>query len=206
MMRFEPVLPSHYFEQQGPRFIPEIGVLFFIKVSTLSIDGDKGLYGADILSFDSKDGKPIPLLSRLIPSAEAAVFEDVVKKFAAKIRNTSLYHFKASGYVEMKNVFGKQVARVELPARYLLPNRNRSFDIEVIKETQSFWQRHSFFGPYTATLVLNIPGQEIPAVMREKFWVFPWKEALAALFIFGLFALLRGRIWKSGKALLVGSK
>lgn len=202
MMRFQTVLPEHYFEKEGPRFIPELGVLFFIKVPLFGLDRAGGLYGAEILAFESKDGKPVPLLSRIVSEARAAVFEDIVKTFTSKIRNTGLYHFKASGYVEIKNVLGMTVAKEDLPPRYLLPNRNRAFETPVITEQESFWKRNSYIGPYTATLVLNIPESDTPVTMREQFWVFPFKTMSAALFGLVALFLLRRRIWAASRTLM----
>lgn len=206
MMRFQAVLPEHYFAAGGPRTIPELGVLFFIKIASLTLDGEGGLYDADILQFQGTDTSPVPLLDwllgQIISEAQAGVFEDVVKKFATKIRNTGLYHFKVSGTIEIKNMLGQTVAKAELPPRYLLPGRNRSFDIQVIEEEESFWKRNTYFGPYTAIMVLNIPESETPVVIREKFWVFPWKTVSSTLFMLAILFVLRRRIWGAGKVLL----
>lgn len=208
MMRFQAVLPEHYFAKGGPRTIPELGVLFFIKIAPLTLDGEGGLYDADILEFQGTDTLPVPLLDRLlgqiISEAKAGVLEDMVRKFAAKIRNTGLYHFKASGTIEIKNMLGQTVAKAELPPRYLLPNRNRSFDIQVIEGEESFWRRNTYFGPYTAVMVLNIPESDTPVIMQEKFWVFPWKTVLLLVFLAVILLLLRKRLWGAIRVLVSG--
>jgi len=211
MMRLQAVLPEHYFEDQGlasggPRLIPEVGVLFFIKISPFTLEGEQGLYAAQILSFETEGASPLPLLGKIIPQARASVFEDMVKSFAAKIRNTGLYHFKASGYVEMKNIFGITVARADVPGRYLLPNRNRAFAIPVIKEGESFLKNLSYVGPYSARMALNIPGQAEPLEMEERFWVFPWKMLGSVLLTITILFFLRKRIQAAVKALLAGSR
>lgn len=214
MMRLQAVLPEHYFaeggpaspSQGGPRLIPEVGVLFFIKIPSLTLEGEQGLYAAQILSFETKGASPLPLLGRIIPQAKASVFEDMVKSFATKIRNTGLYHFKASGYVEMKNIFGITVAKADIPGRYLLPNRNRAFAIPVIKEGESFWKNISYAGPYSARMVLNIPGQSAPLEMEESFWVFPWKMLSLVLPTLIILFFLRKRIRGAGKRIFAALK
>ena len=150
---------------------------------------------------EAKDANPWPFLS-FIPQARASVFEEMARSFLARIRNTGLYHYQASGYVEIKETFGKRIARNDIPARYLLPNRNRSFDIDVIQGEQSFWRRNSYFGPYTAQLVLYIPERDAQLIMKEHFWVFPWKTVLVLFAMAIAFLLTRRRIRMAGKALL----
>lgn len=210
MMRFQSVLPEHYFEATGPRFIPELGVLFFIKVPLLTLEGDRPAYRAEVLSVTPKDTDHISLLEKtFIGRAQAGVFEDAVKTLVAKVRNTGIYHFKARGFVEIKNLFGKTAAKVDLQERYLLPNKNRNLDIQVFppppEKTESFtsntwnwiayqFKKNSYLGPYSATLTLSIPN-EPPAVSTISFWVIPWKfwlPILAAFFLI-LYVLIKFR-------------
>ncbi len=116
MMRFQAVLPEHYFEEEGPRFVPELGVLFFIKISSLNLDGIKNPYQVEIISVEPKDASHIKLLEDIISKAKAGIFEDAVKTLTAKIRNTGVYHFKASGFVEIKNLFGQSRSGKSIPA------------------------------------------------------------------------------------------
>ena len=202
MMRFRAVPPKHYFAESGPRLIPEIGVLFFIRLASLSLEGGQDLYGAEILAFEKKGAKPIPVISSITPVAQASVIENFVQTFAVQVRNTGFYHFKTNGSIEVLDLFGNTVAKADMPEKYLLPNRNRSFDIDIIQGEQSFWRRNSYFGPYTAQLVLYIPGRDAPLIMKEQFWVFPWKTILVLLVVAVAFLLTRRRIRMAGKALL----
>lgn len=222
MMRLKAVFPEHYFEEQGPRFIPELGVLFFIKVSALSLDGGKNPYQAEIISVDPKKAKRIGIMEKIISTAKAGVFEDVIKTLTAKVRNTGLYHFKASGFVEIKNLFGKTVYKTELENRYLLPNRSRDLDIRVfppppektgsamkdLRNSISYsLKENSYLGPYNAVLTLNVPD-EPPVVFQTDFWIIPWKFWLPAAIIFcALFYVLikfKNRIRSFFKILMKG--
>lgn len=223
MMRFKAVLPEHYFEAQGPRFIPELGVLFFIKVSALSLDGVKNPYQAEIISIDPKNAKHIGIMEKIISTAKAGVFEDTIKILSAKIKNTGFYHFKASGFLEIKNIFGRTVYKTELENRYLLPDRSRNLEIKVfpppLEKTDSsiknLWnsvfyslKENSYLGPYNAVLTLNIPG-EPPAVFQTNFWIIPWKFWLPAIMIilgvFYIFIRFRGRINNFFRVLIKGN-
>jgi hypothetical protein len=203
MMRFQAVLPEHYFEEQGPRFVPELGVLFFIKVPYLALEEGKPGYGAEIISVDPKDTNHIGWLEKIfVGQAKAGVFEDAVKTLVAKVRNTGIYHFKSSGYVEIKNLFGKTVAKIDLKERYLLPNKDRNLGIQVLPpppgKTDSFasnlwnsivyqFKKNSYLGPYSATLTLAIPDKP-PVVSTINFWVIPWKF-WSPILAFGLLIL-----------------
>ena len=187
MMRFQAVLPEQYFENQGPRSVPELGVIFFIKIPLLTLGGNKTHYSAEILSIEAKDADKIGFIGQ----AKANVFEDAVKTLVAKIKNTGIYYFKSSGYLEIKNAFGVTVYKKEMGERYLLPNRTRSLEIETLpppptrSENQSWFRNslnsiyyilysNSYLGPYSATLTLSIPN-EPPVVSTINFWVIPWK-------------------------------
>lgn len=201
MMRFQAVLPEQYFENQGPRSVPELGVIFFIKIPLLTLEGNKADYSAEILSVEAKDADKIGFIGQ----AKANIFDDAVKTLIAKIKNTGIYYFKSSGFLEIKNAFGTTVYKKELVERYLLPNRTRSLEIETLPpppaDTASFasnawnwisyqFKKNSYLGPYTATLTLSIPN-EAPIVSTTNFWVIPWKfwlpniiATLAILYLF----------------------
>lgn len=208
MMRFQAVLPEQYFENQGPRSVPELGVIFFIKVPLLTLEGNKADYSAEIVSIESPSKEGVSLISQ----ARANVFDDAVKTLIAKIKNTGIYYFKSSGFLEIKNAFGATVYKKEIGERYLLPNRTRSLEIETLppppEKTGSFtsnvwnwiayqFKKNSYLGPYTATLTLSIPN-EPPVVTTANFWVIPWKfwlpNILAILAISYLFFRSRHRL------------
>jgi len=194
MMRFQPTFPEFYFEEEGPRFIPEIGTLFFLKVPILSVDGERGLYNAEIVSLTPTGANEISIISNFLPEANAGAFDSSVKTLIARIANTGLFHFQASGLVEVKNIFGRTVAKADLQQRYLLPNRARNLDTIILPppDTKSLpflsrtfkklsyrLKNNTYFGPYSAIVTLSIPG-EVPVVSSIKFWIIPWQFWLIA--------------------------
>lgn len=197
MMRFQPTFPEFYFEEEGPRFIPEVGTLFFLKVPFLSLDGGTG-YGADIVSVKLGGANELSLINNIVLRENAGVFDSAVKTLLARIRNTGIFHFKASGQVEIKNLFGFTVARAELPSKYLLPDRTRPLETIILPrpdtESLSFIGRtfkklvygirtNTYFGRYSATITLSVPGGT-QVNESVNFWVIPWQFWLIISLIF----------------------
>lgn len=205
MMRFQAVLPEHYYQEQGPRFAPEIGVLAFIRVPILSLDGNASGYDASIESLDVKSGHPLPVLSSVLPMAQAGAFESIVEELTARIRNSGIFHFKASGTIEIKNMLGRTVARADIPEKYLVPNRSRSIDMKVV-DGLSFWGKNFRFGPYRAVMTLDMPDSDKPVVETIRFWIFPWKTITALLLIAGFVVFGHGKFRRAFLVLVRGEK
>lgn len=189
MMRFQALLAA---DAQRISTIPELGVMFFLRIPLLEADEHARMYAADIESFGSKNPKTLPLIGR----KTASVYEDMAREFFAQVRNTGIYHFQASGSIEIKNIFGMTVAKASLPERYLLPGRVRELDI-YIPEQSSFWGRLLEIGPYSATMVLNMPDGQDPVVAAMSFFAFPWKAILGSLLALGIAFFTRKRITAS---------
>ncbi len=194
MMRFQPTVPPQYFSQEGPHFIPEIGVLFFINVHPLSLEGNSPAYGAAIDALKPDGASRLSLFDAIIPQANAAVFDEVVSKLVASIRNTGVYYFKSAGTIEIRNAFGQQVVLAALPERYLLPGRTRAIPLTILPPPPSgggweFFRRlaydivqQTYMGPYTATIRLQVPGQA-DVVSTVGFWIIPWKFWLSVFVV-----------------------
>ncbi len=221
-MRLKVAAPDYYFAEGGTRLYPEIDVLFFINVKDLNLSGSSQRYTAQISSFSAKDDNTIGALSLLVSKASAGVFEDIVNQYIATIRNTGLYYFKMKGSIEVKNMFGRVVKTIDLPNRYLIPNRTRSLEIGIEEDANAsrgifssfgrFFADHFYFGPYTATLLLQVPVNSIDdtpdanSFVREsvRFWVFPWKLLLLVVgFVFAIrFFWKRGGVLRIKRAFL----
>ncbi|OGY61103.1 MAG: hypothetical protein A3I33_00905 [Candidatus Colwellbacteria bacterium RIFCSPLOWO2_02_FULL_45_11] len=206
-MRFQSVLPEYYFENEGPRFIPELDILLFIRVPLLTLEGDQSLYSAQIDSL-SPNGDKVPIVQYILPKADAGVFDAAVEKLLAEIRNDGIYHFKMSGTIEINNIFGRTVASRALPGRILIPNRTRSIEIPVLTSPDvsdlSFFERafksmayklrtNTYFGPYNAVAILSVPENDLPVVKSVSFWVIPWQFwlTLAVIILGGLMVFRR---------------
>jgi hypothetical protein len=221
-MRLKVAAPDYYFAEGGTRLFPEIDVLFFINVKDLNLSGSSQRYTAQISSFSAKDDNSIGLLSLLAPKASAGVFEDVVNQYIARIENTGLFYFKMKGSIEVKNMFGRVVKVIDLPSRYLIPNRVRTIEIGIESDAERasglfasvgrFLGDQFYLGPYTATLLLQVPINSIEdapdanSFVREsvRFWVFPWKLLLilSALIFAIRFFWKRGGVMRIKRAFI----
>ncbi|MDP3900931.1 MAG: hypothetical protein Q8Q38_01125, partial [bacterium] len=101
----------------------------------------------------------------------------------------------------IQNIFGSTTAEAEIPGRYLLPGRTRAIPIEALGD-DSFFARNFRFGIYSATILLSVPGSDVPLVDTITFWAFPWKTAFVALWLVVLFIFFRKRIWAAGRVLV----
>jgi hypothetical protein len=222
MMRFQAVPPNFYFQEEGTKFIPEIGTLFFIKVPLLSLDGNKSLYGANIDSLEP-EGNKIPAIAQILPRADAGVFDNAIRKLMADVTNSGIYHFKMSGTLEIKNIFGMTVNKIDLPGRYLLPNKSRNIEVTVLPppETQNLpllsriaknslfrLKNNTYFGPYSATMILSVP-ENVPVVESINFWIIPWRFILVlTILVLGIVFIVKnfGKRIKSALAVLFRRK
>ena len=214
MMRFQAVPTAN----EGLRQVPEIGVLFFIKVAALNVDA-KTAYSAEIISMELilKNDKRKTVSEVLLPKANAGLVDSALKKMAVKIKNSGLYHFRLGGNVEIKNAFGRRVAYVPLPLRYFIPGKARSVDVDlaptpadalpltfwnrIIANARGFFYDNSYLGRYTATIALQNTSEsrtiEENATFKEgdlgeysvAFWIIPWKLWGVVLVVFLAFFL-----------------
>jgi len=216
MIDFQPTFPEFYFEESGPRFLPELGALLFIKVPILGLDIEKQPYSADIEYIDPQGVNKIPFVSNILPRAHAGVFDNAVNEVLASVKNNGIFHFKAKGEIVVKNIFGRTVAKTEFPERYFLPNRSRIVDIDIIPKPEKstsaisnlfrnisyLWRTNSYFGPYTATASLLLPNNQ-KIIKSINFWIIPWKLfTILGFIIFGLILIIR----KLGTRIIVAIK
>lgn len=106
-------------------------------------------------------------------------------KFTTTVEDTGNVHVQPKGVITIKNIFGSQVAVVDVNnlSANVLPGSSRIFN--------STWTDPGFkLGFYTATVVLTYgdPAQTITA--QTSFWIVPWMTLLIALIVLIALALL----------------
>ena len=207
MMRLQTVPPEYYFSESGPRLIPEMGLLFLIKVPLVGLGVEQLPYSAEIAGLEAGGANRINFLEKILPNAKAGVFDRAVQELTAKIRNNGIYFFKAKGTIELKNSLGLTMGTVQLPERYLLPNKQRSVKISM-DEGRPLLSRiveELYAGQFSANLTLITPDNQLIGY-SVKFWALPWKAwTLLALLITALVLLSRrfgGRLKLALRALL----
>lgn len=125
-------------------------------------------------------------------SAEKTFFTHLPVDLRLRVLNRGNTHLRPVGNVFIQNMFGKQVASIEVNPgpmhKAVLPASGRRFDVswykthvdenasELTKEMRNF-----AFGKYTALVSLNYgPGNEVISSSFE-FWVVPWQFLLILL-------------------------
>lgn len=207
---FEPKLPSFYFEEEGVRTIPEIGVLFLISVKKFVLEPEIE-QKLSIVEFSlPKEGRITGLenfVSRLVGSVAQAASLNIVEsppsKFTLRIKNNDIYHIKPFGKVLIYNFFGKKVGETEIPQRTILPGKIRQFPVEFSPEIpeklkwlpasiSNFLVQNFFVGKYQAKLALEAKSPLSAEILKPEtrsilaFFSLPWKFWLVFILIFGM--------------------
>ncbi len=194
MMRLQTVPPEHYFSESGPRLVPEMGILFLIKVPLSGLDAEQKSYSAEIVGFETGGTNRIGFLENILPNAQAGVFDRAIQELTVRIKNNGIYFFKAQGSIELKNTLGMTMEVIQLPERYLLPNRQRAVEISLDEERPLVSKILSelYTGPFSVNLTLVTPDSQLISY-SARFWALPWKAwAILTLVITAITLFCRG--------------
>lgn len=113
------------------------------------------------------------------------------KELIAKFSNSGTIHAKPRGFVIIKNMFGAEVAKIDIPQLNVLPQSTRKINIPVKLDNQ--------IGKYEASLVAIYGASNEPISAVVRYWVFPWKPILggfAALIIIIIFIYKTRKRWR----------
>lgn len=116
----------------------------------------------------------------------------------SRIENDGTVHFKPAGNIIIKNMWGNEVATIDLERRNVLPDS--------IRQITTTWQPEGLqLGRYSATLTLVLDnGSEIKTA-ETSFFVFPYQTIVPIVVVIGLlvFVAIRyhGRFVKAAKVL-----
>jgi hypothetical protein len=123
-------------------------------------------------------------------------------EISARFRNSGTVHIKPAGFIYLKNMFGKEVAKLDLPQKNILPNSIRRIDTSLEKK--------NLFGRYEATLTSIYGSANEPLSAVTTFWVVPWKLVsgilIGVLILFYLVFKGRRRIKLALKILFKGQR
>jgi len=140
--------------------VQEIGALVLLKVA------GEVKESANIESFSVKPG-----------FSENGPFN-----FELRLKNSGNVHYKPIINITVTNMFGKEVARLQVDGRNVLPDSIRKFTAQF--EKKWLWGRHTA----TATVVYGSTNQVL--VAQTKFWAFPVKAGLITLGVIAVLAIL----------------
>lgn len=90
------------------------------------------------------------------------------EKLIARFRNDGSVHLKPRGFVIVKNVFGGEIAKLDLPQLNVLPQSAREVDV-------SLKDLGDQFGRYEATLAAIYGATNEPLSAVTVYWVIPYK-------------------------------
>lgn len=138
----------------------------------------------------------VKLAGDITETAEITEFKSVKKwwtnqdsvELLSRIKNTGSAHFKPTGQLVIKNMFGKEVAKMELTKNNVLPDTIRQFKNE--------WKDFGFqVGRYTAELTVVSGDEDSITRASTSFYIFPYQEILPRAFaiLAGAFLLYKGR-------------
>ncbi len=136
------------------KVVARIGVLLFVRVP-----GEVREEGS-LVAFSLKEGRKVWRHSDPMT-------------FLISFRNDGTVHLNPSATITIRNLLGRRVNEIVVPAWYVLPQSLRTREVA--------WEVPYWLGRYTATLTLN-PGYEKGAIQTATvtFWVVSW-QALAVL-------------------------
>lgn len=129
--------------------VTRAGILVYLRVS-----GDIKESG-EVLEFSAKD---------------KYIFNGLPASFSLVFKNNGNVHLKPQGYLTIKNIFGKEKAKIKINeiGLNILPQSKRSFNIE--------WNdKGFFFGPYKAELDLIYGENQTKISKNLSIWVIPVK-------------------------------
>lgn len=112
--------------------------------------------------------------------------------FDIRFENSGTVHERPRGFVNITNLFGKEVANVEFPQQRVLPG--------AVRKIEASWNENWLWGiKYQATLVGSYGSSNTPFSAVATFWAFPWKVGLGILIILVLTTYLTVRAWRKVK-------
>lgn len=116
-----------------------------------------------------------------------AFSENGPDSLSARFTNDGTVHLKPRGFVLVKNMFGTEVAKIDLPQLNVLPQSTRKVDIPLKLDNQ--------FGRYEATLAAIYGAANEPISAVTVYWVIPYKllAVYGGILLVLLIFAIRGR-------------
>lgn len=125
-------------------------------------------------------------------NADSSFFASLPANFSTKIINSGTVPIQATGYFEVRNLFGSQKTRVDLTPEELSINGGEEKIINNLR-----WDDGFAFGIYKANFNLNYGGDAYQ--MSTWFWVVSWWQVLLFIIVVAILGLI---LFKSIKGYL----
>ena len=152
-------------KQSGATINPKVGSLLLVSVSGDITEAVK-VQDFEVPNFVSQG--PVPLVLRIL--------------------NEGTVHERPTGLITVTDIFGNEVAKVEIPQKNVLPGAVRKVETQL--KNQWLWGIR-----YRATLSGSYGSQNTPLTASVDFWAFPWQIALPVLIVLIviIWLIVRGR-------------
>jgi len=105
--------------------------------------------------------------------------------FSVTFENTGSVHLSPSGSIEIKNILGTEISKVNLDSWFVMPQSERT--------KQAKWSSDFLMGKYTAILTLDKGFNGLTETKEISFWVIPWK--LLSMVAIGLILFIFFIVW-----------
>ena len=131
-----------------------------------------------------------------------SLFESTPLQFTERFKNTGNLHEQPTGYVTIKDMFGKTVTNLSVNAdqRNVLPQSIRKF--EQTLDSQAIGSK-VLFGHYTADLSVTYGANKTALTKQLSFWIIPYRIiGLAILTLVAIFFLFRFLIRRYNQAII----
>jgi len=136
-------------------------------------------------------------------STEAFWSNESTISFISRIKNTGTAHFKPTGQITVKNMFGSEVAKLDIDKKNVLPDS--------IRQITTDWTGFGFlFGRYSAELTIVAGEDNQITTATTSFTVIPYQTLLPIAIGVSVVGFIiykgRKRLMLAGKALSGSSK
>ena len=173
---FQPLIPAEFISQQNTFLTARVGILTFFIV--------KG---------DIREEVNIKnLLTKNLHQSGPIIFD-------VPIINTGNVHIIPTGFVTIKNMAGKETAKLEISKGAVLPGTERILTAQ--------WPKKLLFGKYSAQVAITYSADNRISQSPEiTFWVVPWVMIIIIILsltvVYLLLTIMRTRIVLALKILL----
>lgn len=135
-------------------------------------------------------------------SLTGGIFESTPIQFTERLKNSGNLHEQPTGYVTIKDMFGKTVTNLSINAdqRNVLPQSIRKFEQSL--DSQAIGTR-ILFGHYTADMSVTYGANKTVLTKQLGFWIIPYRIiGLAIAALVGTFFLFRFLIRRYNRAII----
>ena len=211
---FEPILPSTYFVEPGPKVVPMIGIPVLISTTENLLENISGKE-IEVIEFSISKKERAKILENSFnfvfnksknylaaigvalakENPEILITKTLPQSFFVKIKNNDIYHLKPFGKISLYDFFGRKIGQGELKGQTILPGKTREFEIFLEKKNFSLGNilTFLFLGKTKAKLEIKAQGaikKEIVPLVGNFYLTFFSLNFVYFILIFAIILLI----------------